>query len=519
MCSIRRTVSPGLGILLIAAGCCLPAGGFSQYATLIRQFTLDDQNGQTPPLQDSWWGTYGYGKSGYSPGRTFGMVQKDLWEGTKVDVVLHEVSAFGTWTTERVKRFTTSSVDYPSVAYDNACIPHVFIEQSSTRYHCWRENGVWMEEVLVFDLTPFFDGEPGTSLSLIQGLRGLDGNIHLLFTARKASGQPTMLFQATSVNGWGWSLRNCGEYRTALASGNFALEEIYNYAVDHSGNLHLGFGSSEPWGDPNNLPRQRLNWANFSGAWYSEVVIQGPNVDNKPSTDGFLALDGNASPHMLGTYTRHATTGSMQSSTLYYYRRTGTNSWAQQTVAAQSDNYNGGDGTAYTGIYPQLFFDGHNRPHVTFSDFSSWHWRCIEDMPSISCNDTIRGQLRYAYTDDSGAWRLTTLYHQLGQSASPNPLNMFEGSTLAVSPGGRWVHAFGMEHIHHSHTYAYDQDATREYKVIYFQVENPLGTDGSSTHTAQPILNGLLGLAGAGPSLDLNGDGNVDSADLKKSLL
>ncbi|MCB2155366.1 hypothetical protein KQI84_10805 [bacterium] len=517
MGSTRRGFLFGAALILALAAV-MPAS--AQYATLVRQQSLDSENGTTMPINDSWWGQHHHGKMSYAPNGTVGIVQKNVWTGTKVEVLMHEIDVWGNWVMTPVKQFSTSSVDYPMLAYDNANYPHVFVEQGSTWYQMWRINGVWSEQELDFDLTPIYGGPPDRFGSLMAAIHGLDGKVHVFFTARQTSSSPYELFQASAWDSYSWEIRNLGDYRSALTNGEFTLDTVFTIIVNHNGEPVLAFSSSEPWGDPNNLPRERLNWAVFNGSsWYSEVVEQGPNVDNKPAWDGCIAVDSNNTPHVLGTYTTHATTGSMQSMRLVYYRRTGTNSWAKETIVTHSDNYNGGDGTDYSGMYPDIWIDGTNRPHVVFADLSSWHWHCIEDMPEINCNDTEPGQLRYAYRDDGGTWRITKLFSQDGQSVSSNPLNMFKGHTVAVSPSGKTVHAFGMEHIHHSNTYPYDQDAPRDFQLIYFQAETALGSDEFKPQKAESIRDAILGIIPCTTTYDLNSDSAVDTGDMTNVLM
>lgn len=500
-------------ITLLCLGMHLSAPG---QASIVHTIALDSENQVYPPLNDGLFQMRMYGYSSIAPSGVVGLVFRDVTgESYSKNVALQLVEIDPDGAIRRQNLFTvqTSSPNYQplgSLAYDSSSRPHVFFTASSQLRHYTRTGAGWGYETQTFDLSMYFGGQAASSYSLIQGLRGLDGRLHLIFTARAGS-QTSQLFQAT-LNGESWSVRGLGNFRDELSRDGFGFGDLFAVAVDHAGAVHLCFDSSEPYGDPDNLPRQRLNWARWdNGVWTLQVLRTGSDVDDRPAWNGTMALDQNGNPYVLAMHTTHATTGSMKTAVLYYYYRSSGGTWSREKIADQADGYVGGDGNKYTGEFPCLMFDAANRPHVLFADISSWHWPCIPDQPSISCNDQVRGQMRYAYKSGS-SWKTLTLFSQPGRTASPNPLNMCEGHALVVSPGGSRIYALAMEHIHYSNTYAYDQEAQKEYRVILVEAANTLGSDPNSLWLS--ILRKILGHDVFVEGLDVSKDGAVDVGDL-----
>jgi len=294
----------------------------------------------------------------------------------------------------------------------------------------------------------------------------------------------------------------------ALSDGKFMFDEIFDFQVDGSGRVHVGYSSDEPFNEPVDLGRQRINWGWSAGAgWHKEMLRQGSSIDDRPAWNGHMALDHDGRPYVLSLHTTHSVTGSMQTARLYYYRRVSENTWVRELVADSADGYVGGDGNKYTGEYPHLSFDEQNRPHVTFVDIASWHWECF---PGASCNDQIRGQLRYAWKEGN-TWKRFTLFSQDGQSASSDPLYLFESPLSVVTPGGSRVYAFGSRHVHFSNTVAYDPDAFVTYRVYLLVADNTLGSDPNLD--LRGILLHILKLPVNSDNLDLNSDGVVDISD------
>ncbi|MBI5155045.1 hypothetical protein HZA57_07390 [Candidatus Poribacteria bacterium] len=482
--------------------------------TLTRMEVLDGENGQARPLADHYRTSRSYSALAMAPDETAGMIFRDVPAGrATVRMVLAESRPGTMPLSSTVVEFTSFNPDFEPlalVAYDGESKPHVFYDRSGSQFHAQRSGGTWTAENLNFDLTGFLGGVQGTGRKSFAAIRGLDGRIHLAFSARAGNG-PDHLFLASWDNP-GWTIMDGGEYRSVLADGAFAFEDFFAFQVDQDGALHVCFETSEPFGDPENLPRGRINWGKCAGGNSTrEIIKQGQNVDDKPAWNGFMALDRAGRPFILSTHTTHAETGSMRTAKLYYYTRSA-RAWTAELIADKADNYTGGDGNKYTGEFPCLAFDAQNRPHVTFADIASWHWQCIPELPDISCNDQIRGQLRYAWKEGS-VWKTKTLFTQPGQSASANPLNMFVSPSCGVSEGGRRLFAFGMEHIHHGVSAAYEPDADKDFRVLFFEAENTQGTGPAADTLA--IRERLLGRPVLSGTHDGNGDGVVDAADLE----
>lgn len=483
--------------------------------TIVRTVGLDGTNGDYPSLDDHYFNRRSFGGIDIAPNGTVGMIHRDITGDTylkDVQMILHEYDVLGTRNSQAVNSFQSSDPGrepLASVAYDSNSRPHVvYCSRAGNMFYYTRNDGTgaWIEAPLEFDLASWLGGRPATRYSMFRLVRGLDGNVHLLFSAYPGTGA-YHLFQAT-LTANGWYVRDHGDYRALLTDGEFAFDELFAFQVDASGRLHVCYSTSEPYGDPENLPRERLNWARSAGSgWTREVLRQGTSVDDRPAWNAHMALDRNGDPRALSLHTTHAVTGSMQTAKLYYYKRTGTNTWTRELIADSADGYTGGDGNKYTGEYPHLVFDDSNRPHVIFADIASWHWECV---PGNSCNDQIRGQMRYAWKSGL-TWNKMTLYEQDGQSASPNPLHLFESPDLVVSPGGSRIYAYGMDHRHLSTTYAYDQEAFKTYRVIFVEAQNTAGSDPSAT--LQAILLRILGYPIPPESLDRNSDSAIDIGD------
>lgn len=485
-------------------------------ASIIHMLPLDTENQEYPPLNDSIFQQRMFGYSAIAPSGVVGLVYRDVTGDSytkNVAMKLAEIDPDGTIRQQAIYTIQTSSPNSQllgSLVYDSSSRPHVFFTVSNQLRHYTRTSAGWSYEPRTFDLSAYFGGQAASSYSLIRGVRGLDGRLHLIFTARAGS-QTSQLFQAT-LNGDTWSVRSLGNLYSELSRDNFNFVNLFALEVDHVSALHVAFSSREPYSETGPLPRQRLNWARWNnGVWTLQVLRTGSDVDDQPAWNGFMALDQNGNPYVLAMHTTHASTGSMRTATLYYYYRSSGGTWSREKIADQADGYVGGDGNKYTGEYPCLMFDAANRPHVLFADISSWHWPCLPDQPSISCNDQVRGQMRYAYKSGS-SWKTLTLFSQPGRTASPNPLNMCEGHALVVSPGGSRIYAFAMEHIHYSNTFAYDQYANREYRVIFVEAANTLGADPNPLWLS--ILRKILGHEVFVEGLDISKDGVVDVGDL-----
>jgi hypothetical protein len=480
----------------------------SAEVTRTRIAVVDHRNEGQFPLPD-YLGEREFRTMSMAPNGVVGMLFRDVVDVDGVDrmrITIAERLPSDEIRKEVILDTSASNVKFEpvgSLVYDEFSRPHVFRESGGKIHVYQRGEGAWFEAASA----PLSNGMLRTALNDPQG------NIHAIYSAR-ASDNLQHLYFATMTSS-GLSHRDCGPM-SVLDRDGFDYIDFFDFAVDGNGALHVCFESSEPFGDPENLPRGRMNWGKWEGSgWTIETVRQGDNVDDKPAWNGAMAVDYNGVPHVLSTHTTHSDTGSMKTSKLYYYTRSSPGSWNRELIAESADGYVGGDGNKYSGEYPCLTFDRNNNPHVTFADIASWHWHCIPELPDISCNDQIRGQVRYAWKEGS-SWKTYTVYAQEGQSESAEPLHLMAGHRIVSSPGGRYLHFMAMEHNHFSNTYPYDQDAMKLFRVYYFQVENTRGTDPSGT--TGDIIERLLGFDIPTTGMDLTGDGIIDVGDVIRSI-
>ena len=160
--------------------------------------------------------------------------------------------------------------------------------------------------------------------------------------------------------------------------------------------------------------------SNRSGAWRVEVVSAPLDDHGDAAWGGSLAVDGSGNAAVASFFIERFITGSPHDSQLLYHRRQANGTWTREIVVSQPDGYVGADGPAFTGAYPALAFDHHDRPHIVFCDHATQHWpywQCVE----------YSGQIRYAYNNGSG-WAVRTLYRQ-----TDAPRNHMRYPILAVT--------------------------------------------------------------------------------------
>lgn len=280
--------------------------------------------------------------------------------------------------------------------------------------------------------------------------------------------------------------------------------------------LHVCYLSSEPFGG-DVLPRSRLAYARWNpgGGWTREVVRQGANIDDRPGVYATMAIDRVGNPHIVASHSTHYQTGSMIDLKMYHFTRTSPGQWARSEIASSADGYVGGDGNRYTGASPWLTFDTGNIGHLVFADVSSWHWNCISTMPGISCNDTIRGQLRYGRYI-AGQWTLQTILRQPGKTASPNPVHLMAGHRFFPGEDGRHGWFLAAEQVFQGDSPAYQIDRSSAFTLRLV----PGGLDGPPIlqHELE-LVDQLLLRTPPTTSSDRNMDNTFDAADIRWAQL
>ncbi|MBI5488229.1 MAG: hypothetical protein HY905_12925 [Deltaproteobacteria bacterium] len=214
--------------------------------------------------------------------------------------------------------------------------------------------------------------------------------------------------------------------------------EIQSWAAAADGSVHAAFKNTEYPCDPCNMDLY-YGRVDAGGTWTTETVQAGRwgDPNDEFATNAALVVDAAGAPWIAATFQTRVVTGSLIGSELRFYGKRG-GEWCFETVADQSDDYAGADGTAFTGETPQLALDGSGRFHIVFDDVSQWH-------DGTGAND-VPGQVRYAVRTGT-AWNLATLFEQPGQTESPRPLHAFDSPILAVSPDGADVRVAGVERI------------------------------------------------------------------------
>jgi hypothetical protein len=175
-----------------------------------------------------------------------------------------------------------------------------------------------------------------------------------------------------------------------------------------------------------------------AGAWVGDVVqpgTWGPPLDLY-AAEPSLAFDALERPVIAGHFLRRVETGSIDSSELRVFLG-GAATFCNEAAVTANDGYVGGDGTKYTGADPAVALDRAGRVHVLFLDQAKWH-------DGQGYENEIRGQLRYA-VNGGGAWSVSRLVSQPGQSASPNPLIGYRAPQFVLSADGTRIVVVAVE--------------------------------------------------------------------------
>jgi hypothetical protein len=310
-----------------------------------------------------------------------------------------------------------SSGSGPSLFFEPDCTP-VVIAASSGVYREFRRDGAAWIETIIFDPAVDLPTEGLGQPSPVAADLGRDGRWHLFAHA-----------------GMGDDLRLVHGSRGAAAGSGWEFEalpgpeatDIYDYAVDGSGAVHVVYSSTPRPCDPCDVTLYHAELG-ASGAWARDVVQQGvwgPPYDEF-CTDAALTIDSDDRPVVAAQFQRRVETGSLVSAALRVYVRRGAE-FCGEVVASESDGYAGSDGSDFTGSIPAVEVDGSGRIHVLFADLSAWH--------DSHGSNTISGQVRYAVRAGNG-WQTFPLVEQPGQTQSPDPLVGVGRLGLALTASG-----------------------------------------------------------------------------------
>ena len=340
-----------------------------------------------------------------------------------------------------------------SLVFDGECRPHVF-RVADDHYERWtREAGAdaFTTTDVLDDLEMVFGTV--TRIDHHAAVRGHDGAVHVFFEIW-VDGQSKFLHAIEVPAGW--------DYETT-GFEQADIWEYFGFAVDAEGVPHTAYRFD-----------RHLGYARLEGgSWQHEDVALRADFDDEPALMGSIAVGpgSTAAPHIAATYAHRSLTGSFQRTQLRYSWRDDIGGWHTQILVQDSDRYAGGDGTQFTGWDPHITVDAGGHPHVAFSDLASWHAPLPDSDPPINANDYLGGQIRYIYRDgDAGAaWSLATLFEQLGQTESPNPLHGLSHPTVAVAGDGRTAHVIGMERVIQGPTALYSNEQTTTYRGLYFR--------------------------------------------------
>lgn len=469
-------------------------------------------SGISQPMEDPHFGTPFLGSTAMAPDGSFAF----LWHDTSGAVAQSHIIATHVNPQGRVTHHAlhTESTFDPR----NPPNPGAIVFDDKGRLYSFRA-GLRMridggeEATISVDLPPEVGARP--AITILCARRAASGQIHLLLTTF-ASGVRHLVRLDRDMEGGTWSAMSLGEQSATLDADGFAFDEFFAAELGVDGSLHVCYRSAEPFGGAT-LPRSRLSYARWSegGGWAREVVRQGASVDDRPAVYATMAIDRDGNPHIVAAHSTHYQTGSMIDLKLFHFTRTHPNQWARREIASSADGYVGGDGNRYTGASPWLIFDATNTGHLVFADVSSWHWTCIPTMPGISCNDTIRGQLRYGRFW-AGQWTLQTILHQPGKSASPNPVHLMAGHRFFPGADGQYGWFLAAEQVFPGDSPAYQIDRTSAFTLRLV----PAGLDGAPIMRPElELVDQLLRRIPATTNSDRNMDGAFDAADIRWAQL
>lgn len=333
--------------------------------------------------------------------------------------------------------------------YDDDCAARVLAFSNPPAFVEYRRTGVdvW-EQGAVLELTSVLGEEP-TGVTIVDSDEGADGNHYVFATA--------------SVDAGGILLRG---RRGPGAADNWSFEEIpvpqatdlFAYRVGPDGATHALYRNTEYPCDPCNVDFLHGTLAEGAGAWEEEVVQEGVWGD---PTDQFvesadMGFDSSGGFYIAAHFVERVVTGSYDHAELRIYGLV-EGEWCEEGIVGESDQYQGGDGTEYTGADPRIIIDGADHIHVVFRDQSVWH-------DGDGWQNEIRGQVRYAVRSGD-TWTTTTLLSQTGQSESVQPLEGFSPPLLAVSQDGGTVVTAGIRFTWETDSIYNDTQVTATYAV------------------------------------------------------
>ncbi|MBN1334844.1 MAG: hypothetical protein JXB39_02680 [Deltaproteobacteria bacterium] len=317
-----------------------------------------------------------------------------------------------------------SALEEAALFYDEDCAPVVirlnapdgFLEQVRD------PKGTWPEPTEL-DVTAGIGGPP-TTLGSVEAWTDADGNMHLAAVATLGANPRIVHGVRAPAAGASWTFEGFEAP---------PITDIATYRTDANGGLHAVYTITEYPCSPCDVGLY-YGYLPLGGVW-TETLVE-PSVWASPGDeyayDVSLVVTSTGLPIFAATWLERARTGALSRTQLRVYSvRESTGEWCYETVARESDTYQGGRGTAFTGVHPNLVLDATDRPHIVFSDTSLWY----DDEARANAID---GQIRYAVrTGDR--WTVTTLYAQQGQSESLERLHGLEAPMLAPSADGTHV--------------------------------------------------------------------------------
>ena len=321
--------------------------------------------------------------------------------------------------------------------YDAGCAPQVIMPGGSTGLSQYSLDAQNQWQATAITLAPLNDHYVSALLGLVHGR---DGKVHLLLRGTQSGTGERIVHGTLGATGWSFASLPAITFNNVHEQhGSYPYNVLFNFAVDSQGVVHGVFNNDG-----------ELGYAeSSSGSWNQQIVIPQADSRNNTGFEAHIAIDANDQPAIAAATSQHHGGWSIMWLKLYYYSRDAGGAWNAELISDQADGFVGGDGNNYSGHQTQLFFDGFGQPYVVFSDLASWH---------IGYNYRAPGQIRYAIKA-CDQWHYHTVFHQDGQTVSPNPINECRHPMMTLGQDGQTMLFACMERNIQSALGAQDTDS------------------------------------------------------------
>ena len=401
-------------------GCDFPPVGADGGVTAVPQggpATLDEAQGDSQNLVDATFRALPEDRVdvlGRGPCGDIGVLLRK--PGATVPSSLVYVDITNAVGAEEVIEAPTGTFD-SSLVFDDACAPVVLRGYLPDGYvqHTRTQPGQWFSSPTGSNLAALFGAQPD-ALRHRWAQRLADGSLHVIAEVQAVGGAQLLHGHRPGAAGAAWTF----EVLPAIPDG-----DVSQYRIAPDGTIHALYTTTTYPCDPCNLDLYHGERAS-GGQWTTDTVQASKwgDPNDEFATMPSMAIDGNGQPWVAVAFQTRTTTGSLITSDLRVYGRTGS-TWCGESIVWSPDGYAGTDGPNFTGANADIRADGVGRLHVVFSDIAQWH-----DTQGLA-NHSI-GQIRYA-AKSGKQWTATTLYSQAGPTASPKPLIGFDRPILSLA--------------------------------------------------------------------------------------